>query len=106
MVLLIFSGVLSSTRRPGWKELCIITGIAYCFLGVIAMTLQDGYAGSWSGGGGLFAIIAGVWYVLLSMLEGRRTKEMAVALDSAITPEPEPVTRTASTTMPESVITH
>ena len=74
MVLLVLAGVLSSTKRPGWMELGIITGVTYSFLGVIAMILQDGYAGSWSGGGGLFAIVVGVWYILFTILEAQKMK--------------------------------
>ena len=65
MALLVLAGVLSATRRPGWEALGIITGVTYCFLGV--MILQDAYAGSWSGGLGLIAIIAGVWYIIISL---------------------------------------
>lgn len=67
MALLVLAGVLSATRRPGWEALGIITGVTYCFLGVTAMILQDAYAGSWSGGLGLIAIIAGVWYIIISL---------------------------------------
>ncbi len=69
MALLVLAGVLSATRRPGWEALGIITGVTYCFLGVTAMILQDAYAGSWSGGLGLIAIIAGVWYIIISLRE-------------------------------------
>jgi len=61
MGLLVLGGILSATRRPGWEVLGIIVGITYCYLGVTAMIIQDGYAGSWSGGYGLIAIIAGGW---------------------------------------------
>jgi hypothetical protein len=67
MVLLVLAGVLSATKRPGWHVLGIITGATYCYLGVTAMILQDAYAGSWSGGLGLITIIAGVWYIIISL---------------------------------------
>jgi hypothetical protein len=85
MILLVLAGELTSMKRPGWKQLGIITGLTYCFLGVIAMILQSGYAGSWGGGGGLFAIIAGVWYILFTLLEARRTEQ------KSLTPVPVPV---------------
>jgi hypothetical protein len=78
MILLLLAGLLTSTRRPGWKQLGLITGVVYCFLGVIAIILQDGYAGSWSGGGGFFAAIAGVWYVALVLLEANLMKDAAL----------------------------
>ncbi len=85
MVLLVLAGELTSMKRPGWKQLGIITGLTYCFLGVIAMILQSGYAGSWGGGGGLFAIIAGVWYILFTLLEAHKTEQ------KGLTPVPVPV---------------
>jgi hypothetical protein len=85
MVLLVLAGELTSMKRPGWKQLGIITGLTYCFLGVIAMILQSGYAGSWGGGGGLFAIIAGVWYILFTLLEAHKTEQ------KSLTPVPVPV---------------
>src|SRR5215831_12413136 len=68
IVLLILAGLLSSTKRPGWKELGVITGAAYCYLGVIAM-LVPGDAGSWGYTGGLFSIIGGVLYMLFTLVE-------------------------------------
>ena len=78
MILLVLAGLLASTKRPGWKELGSITGATYCFLGVIAMILQDSYAGSWSGGGGLCAIVVGVWYILFTLLEAQKVKVITV----------------------------
>src|SRR6266700_285657 len=68
IVLLILAGLLSSTKRPGWKELGVITGATYCYLGVIAM-IVPGDAGSWGYTGGLFSIIGGVLYMLFTLVE-------------------------------------
>jgi len=78
MILLVLAGELTSMKRSGWKQLGIITGVTYCFLGVIAMILQSDYAGSWGGGGGLFAIIAGVWYILFTLLEAHKTEQKSL----------------------------
>jgi hypothetical protein len=75
IVLLVLAGLLSATRRPGWHVLGIITGITYSYLGVTAMILQDSFAGSWSGGYGLITIIAGVWYILISLRGGYMLRE-------------------------------
>src|SRR5579871_5586780 len=66
-ILLIVAGLLASTRRPGWKALSAVTGITYCFLGIVAM-LSQGYAGSWGEFGGLFAIFGGVLYLMLAFV--------------------------------------
>lgn len=66
-ILLIVAGLLASTRRPGWKALSAVTGITYCFLGIVAM-LSQGYAGSWGEFGGLFAIFGGVLYMMLAIV--------------------------------------
>jgi MFS family permease len=72
MILLIVAGLLASTRRPGWKTLSAVTGITYCFLGVIAM-LTEGYAGSWGQFGGLFATFGGVLYIMLAVVVAKET---------------------------------
>ena len=85
MILLVLAGELTSMKRAGWKQLGIITGVTYCFLGVIAMILQSDYAGSWGGAGGLFAVIAGVWYILFTLLEAHKTEQ------KSLNPVPVPV---------------
>jgi hypothetical protein len=83
IVLLVLAGFLSSTKRPGWKELAVITGATYCYLGVIAM-IVPGDAGSWGETGGLFAIIGGVLYILFTLAAAQST--------SKIVSKPEPET--------------
>ncbi len=85
VVLLVLAGELTSMKRVGWKQLGIITGLTYCFLGLIAMILQSDYAGSWSGAGGLFAVIAGMWYILFILLEAHKTEQ------KSLNPVPVPV---------------
>src|SRR5437588_7516352 len=68
-VLLIVAGVLASTKRPGWMRLGIVTGLTYCFLGVIGL-IAPGYAtGAWSEAGGLFALFFGAMYILITLAE-------------------------------------
>ena len=68
-VLLILAGVLASTKRPGWKRLGIITGLTYCFLGVIGLIVPGYAAGAWSEAGGLFALFFGALYILITLAE-------------------------------------
>src|SRR6266496_1710830 len=82
MVLLVVAGLLTATKWPGWRELGLITGGTFCYLGLNAMVAPY-YAGSWGGAGGLFAVIAGIWYILITALEAQRTPKLV--------PAPEPV---------------
>jgi MFS family permease len=68
-VLLILAGVLASTKRPGWKRLGIVTGLTYCFLGVIGLIVPGYAAGAWSEAGGLFALFFGALYILITLAE-------------------------------------
>ena len=68
-VMLILAGVLASTKRPGWKRLGIITGLTYCFLGVIGLIVPGYAAGAWSEAGGLFALFFGALYILITLAE-------------------------------------
>jgi hypothetical protein len=68
-VLLLLAAVLASTKRPGWKRLGIITGLTYCFLGVIGLIVPGYAAGAWSEAGGLFALFFGALYILITLAE-------------------------------------
>src|SRR5438270_3732711 len=80
-VLLIVAGVLASTKRPGWMRLGIVTGLTYCFLGVIGL-IAPGYAtGAWSEAGGLFALFFGAMYILITLAEAEgMSQEAAVSV--------------------------
>ena len=74
--LLIVGGLLTSTKRAGWRELGIIVGGIYVYLGVIGMITPE-QAGSWGGAGGLFGIIVGVWYIIITVLESQSAGKKA-----------------------------
>ena len=61
----IFTSLLASTRKPGWKELTILIGIAYLYLGVAAFTVPD-LPGSWGIIGGILSTIGGVAYLFFA----------------------------------------
>jgi hypothetical protein len=74
VVMLILAGILTATKRPGWKQLGIITGIAYCYLGVIAWLVPDN-TGSWGYTGGFFAFFAGIFYILITLAEAQSIRK-------------------------------
>lgn len=74
IILLVIGGFLAATKRPGWKELGVIVGGTFCYLGLIAMTLPA-QTGSWGGASGLYAISIGIWYILFTFLEGRQSDQ-------------------------------
>ena len=76
-VMLILAGVLASTKRPGWKWLGIITGLTYCYLGVIGLIVPGYAAGAWSEAGGLFALFFGALYILVTLAEAEGMRQEA-----------------------------
>jgi hypothetical protein len=83
-LLLILGGSLASTRRPGWRALAVIIGIAYLYLGSIALILPD-YAGCWGTIGGILALLSGLAYVSITLFEVQKTRRAArVSADSNI----------------------
>ena len=101
MVLLIVAGVMSSTKRPGWKILGFITGEVYCYLGLITMIVPTN-AGSWGEASGLFVIFGGVLYRLIVLAEAEGESESI----SPSVPEPAIASETppeAETPTPQSI---
>ena len=77
-VALALAGLLAATRRPGWRALGILTGIAYLYLGVAALAIPT-HDGSWGVGGGILALLGGAGFVAATLLEGRRHEIGTVA---------------------------
>ena len=73
--LLVLAGVLSSTRRPGWQVLGLITGVSYLYLGIMALLLPY-YAGSWGVIGGVIGLLAGLAYITATLVEARRSRQV------------------------------
>jgi hypothetical protein len=70
---LLLATFLTSTRRPGWRILSLLTGMVFLYLGVAALALPH-HAGSWGVSGGILALIGGVLYIVASARElGRAT---------------------------------
>jgi hypothetical protein len=83
-VMLILAGVMASTKRPGWKWLGIITGLTYCYLGVIGLIVPGYAAGAWSEAGGLFALFFGALYILITLAEAEgMSVEASVAVQES-----------------------
>jgi hypothetical protein len=103
-VMLILAGVLASTKRPGWKWIGIVTGLTYCYLGVIALIVPGYAAGAWSQAGGLFALFLGALYILITLAEaeGMSQDVPAPVSEPALTSEALPETGTIATPILES----
>jgi hypothetical protein len=72
-LLLILGGSLAATRQPGWQALACITGLAFLYLGSVALLLP-GYAGSWGITGGILGVLGGLGYLVLTLVEARKSK--------------------------------
>lgn len=73
MIMLLLTGVMVSTKRPGWQWLTTLIGLTYIFLGVITMIVPN-YAGSWAQWCGLMAIFGGALYIFVMFIEVERGK--------------------------------
>ena len=74
-VMLLVGGVLAATRRPGWKALGIIVGLAFLYLGVASISLPY-YAGSWNVWGGALATVGGWAFIGATVWAIRRPSRM------------------------------
>ncbi|HEY7125567.1 MAG TPA: hypothetical protein VH540_16545 [Ktedonobacterales bacterium] len=66
--LLLLAGFLAALKRPGWRMLSGITGIALVYLGAAAQTVPT-HPGSWGTIGGALALLGGLAYLVITMLE-------------------------------------
>lgn len=69
--MLILGGLLAASRRPGWKPLGYIVGLAFVYLGAASISLPY-YAGSWNVWGGALATIGGWAFIGATAWGSRR----------------------------------
>ncbi len=81
-LLLILGGSLAATRRTGWRALAVIIGVAYLYLGSMALMLPD-YAGSWGMMGGILGLLAGLAYIGVTLFEFQRARRATQVLHKA-----------------------
>jgi len=74
-LMLIVGGLLAATRRPGWKALGFIVGLAFLYLGVASISLPY-YAGSWNVWGGALATLGGCAFIGATVWAIRRPSGM------------------------------
>jgi len=65
------AGFLAATRRPGWQVLGMLVGLALLHLGAATVTLPD-QPGSWGLSGGIIALIGGLLFIGVTILEMRQ----------------------------------
>ncbi len=61
-------------KRPGWRALGIITGVAFLYLGLAALALPQ-QAGSWGIPGGILSLLAGALFVTVTLREARAMRD-------------------------------
>lgn len=74
-LLLVVAGILSATKRAGWPVLGILTGLTLLYLGIAALLLPT-QLGSWGIVGGAIALPGGLSYIVATVFEARRTKNV------------------------------
>jgi hypothetical protein len=74
--MLVAGGLLAATRRPGWKTLGLLVGIAFVYLGAASISLPY-YAGTWGILGGALATIGGWAFIGTSVWAIRRSSQTA-----------------------------
>ena len=84
-LLMLLAGVLAATKQPGWHVLGFIAGIAFLYLGSMALFLTD-YAGSWGTTGGVLGIVGGLGYIVTTVVEMRRGRNVVKVKSSDVTP--------------------
>ena len=80
--MLILAGSLAATKQAGWQVLGFLTGAAFLYLGGAALLLPD-YAGSWGTMGGVLGLLAGLGYIIATLVAARRSRQVT----SSTTPE-------------------
>lgn len=69
-LMLIAAGLLTASKRPGWKSLGLILGTTLIYLGIAALSIPD-QMDSWGTGGGVLALAAGIGFIALTIRESR-----------------------------------
>jgi VanZ family protein len=81
-ILLAVAGLLASTKRPGWKSLGVITGIAFLYAGAAAVTVPY-HPGSWGTIGGVISMLGGINFIVAAFYEARRVPQQSTKMAQA-----------------------
>jgi hypothetical protein len=75
-ITLVIAGLLTCTKRPGWKSLSIITGITFVYLGLATLAVPNN-PGSWGTIGGMIAVLVGIGFLATVLYETRQVSLLA-----------------------------
>jgi plastocyanin len=71
-LMLVLGGLLAATKRPGWRILGILVGLAFVYLGLASISAPH-FDGSWGTLGGILATLGGWSFVGATWWEARRS---------------------------------
>ena len=74
-IVLVLAGVLAAMKRPGWQALGIIVGLAFIYLGAVALQVPY-HDGSWGIAGGLLATLGGCGFIATTVWEARNMRHV------------------------------
>ncbi len=72
-IMLVLAGVLAATKRPGWRALGIIVGLAFVYLGAAALQVPY-HDGSWGTTGGMLSTLGGWGFIAATVWEARKPR--------------------------------
>ncbi len=71
---LLLAALFASAKRPGWSILGLLTGVAFLFLGIAALSIPN-QVGSWGSIGGILGILGGLSYLAVTLFEMRQARQ-------------------------------
>jgi hypothetical protein len=77
--LLGIAALVASSGRPGWRILAVLAGLAWMYLGFVAVFLLPTHAASWGTSGGLAGLLVGITLTATAAAGERPRRVLALA---------------------------